>query len=133
MRRKGFWVTQQRPDICFLKGVSYALRSFPLEAALAELGLEVDAAAAPPAPDCWRGYVATWALQDERLYLLSVRQGADLGRARFVTTRKVRHRLDGPPAALLSPEAAARLKAWLLSDQASPLAAPWAAPQLCLA
>lgn len=125
-------MTQQRPDICFLKGVSYALKNFPLEPALAELGLEVDVRDATRAPDCWRGYVATWALQGERIYLLSVRRSTDHARAAFVPTGKVRHRLDAAPVAQLEPELAAELRAWLLSEQRSPLPAPWAQGAFCL-
>lgn len=125
-------MTQQRPDICFIKGVSYALKNFPLEPVLAELGLEADPGDEQPVADCWRGYVATWALQDERLFLLSVRRSADHQRAAFRVSGKVRHRLDAPPAPRLDGESAAALKAWLMSEQRAPLPVRWASGTLCL-
>lgn len=126
-------MTQQRPDICFIQGVSYALRNFPLESALADLGLEVLPEAQPPGPDCWRGYVATWAWQGERLYLVAVRRPHDNGPARFGATRKVRHRLVGDaPAPALAPDCARRLRDWLLGPQSAPLAVQWPEAPICL-
>lgn len=64
-------MTAQTPDLLMLDGDRHALFSLPLEPYFEEL------AGRPkfrvPHTGCWRGYVASWEIKDNRLFLVSVR------------------------------------------------------------
>ncbi len=63
-------MTAQTPDILILEGERHALFTLPLEVYFEER------AGRPkfrvPHTGCWRGYVATWEVKDNRLFLISV-------------------------------------------------------------
>lgn len=72
-------MTVQLAEELLLNGKKYLMRSYPLSS-FVELGGKLP----PFAPTCtalWRGYVGTWEVRDERLYLISLRGELENGQA----------------------------------------------------
>ncbi|MCX6328326.1 MAG: hypothetical protein NTZ85_02270 [Bacteroidia bacterium] len=63
-------MTAQAPDYIFINGIKYSLFTNPLgqywskKNPMPPIGL--------PSTDCWRGYLATWEIIDNCLYLVAV-------------------------------------------------------------
>jgi hypothetical protein len=63
-------MTAQRADILILNGKKRALLATPLDVVLA--ATNNSKRFTPQSTNLWRGYVATWSIQKNHLYLLSV-------------------------------------------------------------
>jgi hypothetical protein len=64
-------MTAQIPDILMLNGQKHSLFSLPLEVFFEKRSGRPKFRV--PHTGCWRGYVASWEVRDNRLFLLSVR------------------------------------------------------------
>lgn len=63
-------MTAQTPDILILEGERHALFTLPLEVYFEERAVRPKFRV--PHTGCWRGYVATWEVRDNCLFLISV-------------------------------------------------------------
>ncbi len=63
-------MTAQIAETITFQGERHAMCAEPLEAYFALVGTRPDFA--PPHTACWRGYVGTWEILDERLYLIGL-------------------------------------------------------------
>jgi hypothetical protein len=66
------WATGQEPDLLVYRGDTLLLQSNPLEGWLNTLPRRPAALAGMCSTACWRGYIATWALENSQLYLLRI-------------------------------------------------------------
>lgn len=107
----GLWprlavATEQEPDVLLYRGDTLLLQSNPLEQWLDQKRSRPAELRGNGSTACWRGYMATWALEDDRLYLLAVQP------------------CGGPPLA------AAVLRQWFPLDDPRRIAATWVTGQL---
>ncbi len=65
-------MTAQRMDNIMFENVSYRLAGEPLAPYLKEKGIEFKSSST----DCWRGYISSWEVKDNKLYLIYLRDSA---------------------------------------------------------
>lgn len=80
--------TAQFPDHLSYEGEGHAMFSTPLEGYFSDT-LPRPAWLVPTSTACWRGYVASWEIKDDRLFLLKVvrRDGPGAGEEKDVIAR----------------------------------------------
>jgi len=80
----GLRESPQVPDILIYKGDTLSLFSNPLEPYLKSKGFE-DNDRGCNSSACWRGYVATWVLRNDSLFLMSIKSCSNYVVAGVVT------------------------------------------------
>ena len=69
------FATSQVPEVLVYGGTTNDLYTTPLESLFPAGSPKVFINKRPPSTACWRGYVGTWKIENDELYLVALREG----------------------------------------------------------
>jgi hypothetical protein len=72
----GAWATAQMPDELIYRGETLAIFTNPLESYFGRDNPRPEFISRVLCTACWRGYVATWKIENEKLYLVKMVEGS---------------------------------------------------------